>query len=77
MKVLKQLLFAFAVTICLSLTASAQRQDDKKNTPPKDKDKVPFIQVVPKDDKKPKGNDRPKDDKKKPESIFFRFSEED
>lgn len=76
MKVLKQFLFAAAVMICLSLTASAQKnQDDRKNTPPKDSKLT--IPVAPKDDKKPKGNDRPKDDRKKPESVFFRFSGED
>ena len=72
MKVLKQLLFAAAVMICFSMTASAQ--DDKKPKPkPTDK---PIIQVVHKNDdkNKPKENDKPREDKKKPESAYLKSS---
>jgi hypothetical protein len=75
MKILKQLLFGFAVTICFSITASAQKQDDKK---PKNPD-PPKIVVAPKegDKEKPKGNNQPKDDKKKPNSAYFKSSNKD
>jgi hypothetical protein len=76
MKVLKQILFAFAVMICVSVTASAQKDgDDRKNTPKKEK---PPVIVVP-DNKKPKDNDKPKDrdkDKRKPESAYLKSSED-
>lgn len=68
MKILKQLLFAIAVTICFSLTASAQKGDDKKPKNPN----PPQIIVKPKDSDKPKENDKPKDDKKKPNSAYLR-----
>jgi hypothetical protein len=75
MKVLKQILFALAVMICVSVTASAQKDGDDKKTPKKEK---PPVIVVP-DNKKPKENDRPKDrdnDRKKPESAYFKSSED-
>ena len=75
MKVLKQLLFAVAVMICFSITASAQNQGDKKPPP---KEKPPVIVVEP---KKPKENDKPKEnnpnnDKKKPGFAYLRASNE-
>jgi hypothetical protein len=74
MKVLKQILFAIAVTICFSLTASAQKGDDKK---PKDP-KPPVIIVVPKGNERPKENDKPKgDEKKKPQSAYLKTTNED
>ena len=57
MKVLKQILFAVAITICFSLTASAQKQDPDKKPP--EKKNRPEIDVVPKEDK-----NKPKDEKK-------------
>ena len=77
MKLLKQLLFAFAVMICFSMTASAQKDgDDRKDTPKKEK---PPVIIVP--DKKPK-EDKPKDNdrdngKKKPNSAYLKSSNED
>lgn len=53
MKVLRKMIFLAAITVGFSLTATAQRQDDKK-PPPKD---PPKIRV---EDKK----DKPKDDKR-------------
>jgi len=71
MKTLKQLLFAVAVMICFSITASAQKEGDKKPPP---KEKPPVIVVEPKTpkpkDDKPK-DDKPKDDKKKPPQAFI------
>jgi len=72
MKTLKQILFAAAVMICFSITASAQKDGDKK-TPPKD-GKPPVIVVEPKD-KKPK-DEKPKDDKKKPQMFILYFRNE-
>ena len=72
MKTLKQLLFAVAVMICFSITASAQKEGDKK-PPPKPKD-PPVIVVEPKD-KKPK-EEKPKDDKKKPQAFIIYFRNE-
>ncbi|MGI8788206.1 MAG: hypothetical protein ACR2HG_10645 [Pyrinomonadaceae bacterium] len=69
MRTLKQLLFAVAVMICFSMTASAQKDGDKKPPPKKD---PPIIVVEP---KKPK-DDKPKDDKKKPEAFVLYFKNE-
>jgi len=55
MKSLRQLLLLTAITIGFSLTAMAQRQDDKKPPPKQD---PPKIRV---EDKKP---DKPKEDKR-------------
>ncbi len=69
MKILKQLLFTVAVTLCFSTMASAQKQDDKK--PPKD----PPVVVVkdkkdkPKEDNQNKGKD---DNVKRPEMMSYR-----
>ncbi len=71
MKTLKHLLFALAVMICFSMTASAQKEGDKKPPPKKD---PPVVVVKPKDDK-PK-DDKPKDDKKKPLALIFYFKNE-
>lgn len=58
MKVLRQSILFAALVIGFALTASAQRQDDKKPPP---KENRPTIPVKPKnDEKKP---DKPKDDK--------------
>lgn len=74
MKVLQKLILLIAITVGFSLTAMAQKQDDKK-TPPKEN--RPTIPVVPKNDDK---KDKPKDDKKdndrkkeprKPELAFI------
>ncbi len=65
MKTLKQLLFAIAVMTCFSMTASAQKDGDKKPPPKKD----PPVVVV-KDKDKPK-DEKPKDEKKKPQAIIF------
>ena len=70
MKTLKQLLFAVAVMICFSMTASAQKEGDKKTPPKKD----PPIVIV-KDKDKPK-EDKPKDDKKKPQAFILYFKTE-
>lgn len=58
MKILQKLILLAAITVGFSLTAMAQRQDDKK-TPPKDPN-PPKIKVEPKND----GRDKPKDDNK-------------
>ena len=70
MKTLKQLLFAVAMMICFSMTASAQKEGDKKPPPKKD----PPVVIV-KDKDKPK-EDKPKDDKKKPQAFVFYFRNE-
>ncbi len=72
MKTLKHLIFALAVMICFSMTASAQKEGDKK--PPPKEGKPPVIVVEPKD-KKPK-DEKPKDDKKKPQAFIFYFRNE-
>ena len=72
MKTLKQILFAAAVMICFSMTASAQKEGDKKQPPPKDK--PPIIVVEPKTPK-PK-DEKPKEDKKKPQAFMFYFRNE-
>ena len=69
MNTLKQLLFAVAVMICFSMTASAQKDPDK-NPPPKAPPPIIIVQPKPTPDK-------PKDDKKKPESLMFYFRKTD
>lgn len=66
MKTLKKLLLAVAVTICFSMTASAQR--DK---PPPKEGKPPVIPVQPKPTP-----DKPKDDRKRPQSVMFYIKED-
>ena len=66
MKNFKQLLFAAAFVAAVSVSASAQKEGDKKTPPPKE-GKPPVIVVVPKE--KPK-EDKPKSDKK-PQAIIF------
>jgi hypothetical protein len=56
MKVLRQLTLFAALIVGFSLTATAQKPDDKKNPPPKEN--------VPKISPQPKKPDKPKDDKK-------------
>jgi len=63
-KTLKHSLFAVALVVGFSMTATAQKEGDKK-TPPKEK--PPVIVVNP--EKKPK-EDKPKDDKKPGAMIF-------
>ena len=53
------------------MTASAQKEGDKKPPP---KEKPPVIVVEPKTPK-PK-DDKPKDDKKKPQAFIFYFRNE-
>ncbi len=72
MKTLKHLLFALAVMICFSITASAQNEGDRKTPPKKD---TPVVIVKDKDKDKPK-DDKPKDDKKKPQEFIFYFRNE-
>ena len=62
MKFLKHTLFAIALVVGLSMTATAQKKDDP---PPKSKPPV----IVPNPDKKPK-EDKPKPDKKPQAAIF-------
>jgi len=64
-KYLKHSLFAVALVIGLTMSASAQKDGDKK-TPPKE-GKPPVIIVNP--EKRPK-EDKPKDNKK-PEAMIF------
>ena len=58
MKVLHKLTLLAALTVGFSLTAMAQRQDPKKDPPPKEN--RPTIPVKPKNDDR----DRPRDDNK-------------
>ena len=68
MKLLKQILFMSLLFICFSMTATAQKDDDK-NRPKKD---PPVIVAPDKDRPKP---DRPRDDNKnrpkKPQDAIF------
>ena len=70
MKILKQLIFAVAVVFCVSITASAQKDEGK--TPKKGNPPI----IVP-GGKKPK-EDKPKDEdrRKKPQINFFFRSED-
>ena len=70
MKVLRQLLLLMAITVGFSLTAMAQKQDDKKPPPKED---PPKIKIKEKESDKPK-DDRKDTDKKKPEMVFLRSS---
>lgn len=55
MKVLQKILFAFALSVVLTMTVSAQKKDDKR--PPKPPPPV----IKPGEDKKPpKSDDKPK-----------------
>ena len=71
MKTLKQLLFAMVIVIGVSMTASAQKEGDKKPPPKQD---PPVIVVRPKNHDKPK-EEKPKteDKRKKPEAFMFNF----
>ena len=72
MKIFNQLLFAVALVIGISITASAQ--ENQKKTPPKE-NPPPVIFIEPKRDEKPK-EDKPKDERnkdnkgKKPQAFF-------
>ena len=72
MKVLRQLILLTAITVGFSLTAMAQQQDDKKPPPKED---PPKIKIKEKENDKPK-DDRKDSDKKKPEMVFLRSSNE-
>ena len=69
MKKLKQLLLVTALVAGISVSASAQKEGDKKPPP---KEPPPNIPVKP--DKKPK-EDKPKGDKK-PEAMILRSRNE-
>ena len=56
MKVLQKIIFSFVMVIGLSLAASAQKPDDKKPTPPKEKPPV----VTPAPTKPPPDTNKPK-----------------
>jgi outer membrane biosynthesis protein TonB len=73
MKTLKQFLFAITMVIGISMTASAQKDGDKK-TPPKE-GKPPVIVVEPKKTK-PEEKPKPEERRKKPEMFIFRFADE-
>ena len=70
---LKQLFFAAALVIGISITASAQKEGDK-NPPPKPKPPIIVVNPDKNPDKKPK-EDKPKGDKK-PEAFIFGFRNE-
>jgi hypothetical protein len=72
MKVLRQILLLTAIMIGFSLTATAQRQDPKKDPPPKQD--PPKIRVEDKKDKDKPKDDRKNNDKKKPEMAFVIIS---
>ena len=74
MKVLQQILLITAIMVGFSLTAMAQRQDDKK-PPPKDPN-PPKIRVEDKKDTDKPKDDRKNNDKKKPGMAFLRSSDE-
>lgn len=73
MKIFKQILFAVALVVGLSV--SAQAQQDGKKTPPKEK--PPVIVIKGKNDKDKPKDDKPRDEKdnkeKKPEMFFQNF----
>jgi hypothetical protein len=80
MRTLKQLILAAAFIFCISMSASAQKNGNKK--PPPKEGKPPVVVV--KGDKGDKGDkERPKDEKnrgndnrgKKPPAYFFRMEE--
>ena len=66
----KQFLFAIALVIGVSISALAQKEGDKKPPPKKE---PPVIVVTPKKDPK---DEKPKEDKKKPESVIFNYKYE-
>lgn len=71
MKALRQILLLAAIMVGFSLTAMAQRQDDKRDTPKKDK--PPKIRVEDKKDRDKPKDDRRDDrrDRRKPEEMAF------
>lgn len=75
MKYFKQILFAFALVIGISV--SAQAQQDGKKTPPKERPPVIIIKIKPKPGEDKSKEDKPRDDRdekgKKPESYILSF----
>lgn len=69
MKTLKQLLFAIALIVGFSLTASAQRDNGDKKPPPKPSPPVIVVPPKPPKDEKPKNDDK----RKRPEAFLFNF----
>lgn len=78
MKTLKQILFIMIFVIGVSISASAQKNDNDQKTPPK-RD-PPKIDVTPKKDppkEKPRENDRNNDNRgRKPEMVFVSIAGE-
>jgi hypothetical protein len=71
MNILRQILFAALIVIGFSLTASAQRQPEKKEKPPK-----PKVEIKPEEKKPPRNNDNRNNDNRenrprKPQSFFL------
>ncbi len=69
MNILKQLLFTMTIIVGISITASAQKDGDKKPPP---KPSPPVIVVPP--TKNPPKEDKPKSDDKRKRPEIFRFS---
>jgi hypothetical protein len=70
MKILKQLLFTFAIVVGFSLTAFAQK-DNQEKPPPKEKPPVVNPGEKPPREKPPE-NDRGNDKPKKPNAILVK-----
>ena len=58
-------MFTLFAVVGLTLSVSAQKQDDKKPRPPKEGEKV-----EPRDKNRPRENPPPRDEKKKPGNEF-------
>lgn len=70
MRALRQFILLTAIVIGLSMTAAAQRQDNKK--PPPKPENRPSIPVKPKnDDKKDKPKDDKRNDRRRPGMAFI------
>ncbi len=75
MKVLRQFLLLTAILIGFSLTATAQKQQDEKKTPPKED--PPKIKIEPKKPDKPKDDKKDnKDNKDRPELVYLKVFKE-
>jgi hypothetical protein len=76
MKILKQILFTFAVVVGLSLTAFAQKGDGDRKPPKKEKPPVVNPEQKPPREK-PRDNDRNNDNRgKKPGMAFIKTEDE-